>query len=165
MERDISVKTNFVAFLALSASAFAASPTYSKDVAPILNKNCASCHRPGDIGPMPLLTYEQVRPWARSIREKVSLGQMPPWHATQERGIFSNDRRLTEEDKNTIIQWATNGAPEGNKKDLPPAPKFADDAWEIGKPDVVISMQKPFDIPEKGTINYQYVTIPTNFTE
>ncbi len=164
MERDISVKTNFVAFLALSASAFAASPTYSKDVAPILNKNCASCHRPGDIGPMPLLTYEQVRPWAKSIREKVSLGAMPPWHATQEHGVFSNDRRLSDADKNTILQWASNGAPEGNPKDLPPAPKFTE-GWNIGKPDLVLTMPKPYEVPASGTINYQYVTIPTNFTE
>ncbi|MBZ5605847.1 MAG: thiol-disulfide isomerase [Acidobacteriia bacterium] len=146
------------------AVAQAATPTFSKDVAPIIYKNCASCHRPGDIGPMSLLNYEQVRPWARSIREKVSLGQMPPWHATQEHGVFSNDRRLSESDKETIIQWATNGAPEGNQKDLPAAPKFTE-GWEIGTPDVVISMPKPFDVPEKGTINYQYVTIPTNFTE
>jgi hypothetical protein len=158
------MKTRFALGLLVSVCAYAAAPTYSKDVAPILNKNCASCHRPGDIGPMSLLTYEQTRPWAKSIRDKVSLGQMPPWHSTDARGTFSNDRRLSEADKNTLIQWATAGAPEGNKKDLPPAPKFAE-GWEIGQPDVVLTMAKPFDIPEKGTINYQYQTIPTNFTE
>src|SRR5258706_10696864 len=132
-------------------------PTFTKDVAPIIYKNCASCHRPGDIGPMPLLTYEQVRPWAKSIREKVSLGQMPPWHATEPRGTFSNDRRLTEADKNTLLQWASNGAPEGNAKDLPALPKFTE-GWEIGQPDVVLTMPKPFEIPATGTINYQYQT-------
>src|SRR5437588_11428055 len=101
----------FALAFAVVVCAQAAAPTFSKDVAPILYKNCASCHRPGDIGPMPLLTYEQARPWARSIREKVSLGQMPPWHATQPKGVFSNDRRLTDADKNTIVQSAPNGAP------------------------------------------------------
>src|SRR5467141_30248 len=116
------------ALLAVSAIAAeqTSSPVFSKDVAPILYRHCATCHRPGDIAPMPLLTYEQVRPWAKSIREKVSLGQMPPWHATQPRGTFLNDRRLTDAEKNTLLQWASNGAPEGNAKDLPALPKFTE---------------------------------------
>jgi len=101
-------------------------PTFSKDVAPILYKNCASCHRPGDIAPMSLLTYENARPWAKAIREKVAGGNMPPWHATQAHGIFSNDRRLSEKDKDTLIRWADGGAPKGDTKDLPPTPTFAD---------------------------------------
>src|SRR5258708_35325452 len=113
---------------------------------------------------MPLLTYEQVRPWAKSIREKVSLGQMPPWHSDAPRGTFSNDRRLTDAERDTLIRWASNGAPQGNPKDLPPGPKFTE-GWEIGQPDVVIGMTKPFEVPESGTINYQYITVPTNFTE
>src|SRR5579871_80916 len=141
-----------------------ATPTYSKDVAPILNKNCAGCHRPGDIGPMPLLTYDQVRPWAKSIREKVVRGEMPPWHATQARGVFSNDRRLTDEEKDTLARWVAAGAPQGDPKDLPPAPKFVE-GWEIGKPDAILTMAKPFHVPAAGTIAYQYVTIPTKFTE
>src|ERR1700692_4273549 len=108
-----------------------APPTFTKDVAPILYKNCASCHRPGEIAPMPLLTYEQTRPWAKSIREKVALDQMPPWHAAEPRGTFSNDRRLSAAEKETLIQWATTGAPKGDPKDLPPIPKFTD-GWEIG---------------------------------
>ena len=113
---------------------------------------------------MSLLTYEQVRPWAKSIREKVSLGQMPPWHAAQPRGTFSNDRRLTESDKNTLIRWTDAGAPQGDPKDLPPPPKFTE-GWEIGTPDVVLSMAKPFKVTPSGTIAYQYFTVPTNFTE
>src|SRR5262249_18395587 len=148
----------------LSACTYAGVPTFSKDVAPILYKNCASCHRPGDIGPMPRLTYEQARPWARSIREKVSLGQMPPWHSTQARGTFSNDRRLSDSDKETLIQWASNGAPEGNKKDLPNAPKFTE-GWDIGQPDVMLTMPKAYEVAASGTINYQYFQIPTDFTE
>jgi hypothetical protein len=141
-----------------------APPTFTKDVAPILYKNCASCHRTGEIAPMSLLTYEQARPWAKSIREKVSLGQMPPWHAVQPRGTFSNDRRLTELEKNTLIRWTEAGAPQGDPKDLPPLPKFTE-GWEIGTPDVVLGMTKPFKVTAGGTIAYQYFTIPTNFTE
>ena len=139
-------------------------PTFSKDVAPIIYRNCASCHRSGEIAPMSLLTYEEVRPWAKAIREKVSLGQMPPWHANAPRGAFSNDRRLTDQEKDTLIRWAGNGAPQGDPKDLPPAPKFAD-GWEIGKPDAVIAMAKSYDVPASGTVAYQYFTAPTNFTE
>jgi mono/diheme cytochrome c family protein len=156
----------FSAALVTLAAAFAAdsTPTYTKDVAPIIYKNCASCHRQGDIGPMPLLTYEQTRPWAASIREKVSSGQMPPWHSTDAHGTFSNDRRLSDSDKATLVKWATNGAPKGDPKDLPPAPQFAE-GWEIGKPDFVLSMTKPFSVIDKGTIAYQYFPIPTGFTE
>ncbi|HYL36649.1 MAG TPA: thiol-disulfide isomerase [Bryobacteraceae bacterium] len=155
----------WLAGCAIAAAATPSSaPTFSKDVAPILYKNCASCHRAGEIAPMSLLTYEQARPWAKSIREYVSRGQMPPWHAEQPRGTFSNDRRLTDNEKNTLIAWADAGAPEGNPKDLPAAPKFVE-GWEIGKPDLVLSMTKPYDVPASGTIAYQYFTIPTNFTE
>lgn len=139
-------------------------PNYSKDVAPILYKNCASCHRPGEIAPMSLLTYKETRPWAASIREKVALGEMPPWHSNDPRGTFSNDRRLTSEERDTLVRWVAAGAPEGDAKDLPALPKFTE-GWEIGTPDVVLSMAKPYDVPASGTINYQYFTIPTNFTE
>ncbi|MFY9574526.1 MAG: thiol-disulfide isomerase, partial [Blastocatellia bacterium] len=141
-----------------------ATPTFSKDVAPILFKNCASCHRPGDIAPMPLLTYENARPWAKAIREQVAAGNMPPWHATQPHGVFSNDRRLSEKEKDTLIRWADTGAAKGDPKDLPAPPKFAD-GWEIGKPDAVISMPKEFEVPESGTIAYQFFEAPTGFTE
>ena len=154
------------ALLAVSAIAAeqTSSPVFSKDVAPILYRHCATCHRPGDIAPMPLLTYEQVRPWAKSIREKVSLGQMPPWHATQPRGTFLNDRRLTDAEKDTLIRWAKDGAPQGDPKDLPPTPTFTE-GWEIGAPDVILSMAKSYEVPPSGTINYQYFTVPTNFNE
>ena len=141
----------------------ASAPTFSKDVAPILYKNCATCHRPGEAAPMSLLTYKDARPWAKSIRQFVSTGAMPPWHATQPHGVFSNDRRLTEADKNTLMNWVDAGAPEGDAKDLPPAPQFAE-GWQIGKPDVVLSMAKPFDVAAKGTVQYQYFMVPTNFT-
>jgi hypothetical protein len=87
---------------------------------------------------------------------------MPPWQAAEPPGTFANDRRLTATEKNTIIQWVTGGAPEGNPKELPP-PKFTE-GWEIGAPDVILTM-KPYSVPASGTINYQYFTVPTNFTE
>ncbi|HLG97287.1 MAG TPA: hypothetical protein VKX49_13330 [Bryobacteraceae bacterium] len=139
-------------------------PTFSKDVAPIIYQNCATCHRAGEMAPMSLLTYKDARPWAKSIRQYVATGKMPPWHATEPHGYFLNDRRLSEADKETLIAWADGGAPEGDAKDLPPAPKFVE-GWQIGKPDVVLTMPKRFDVPAKGTIDYQYFTIPTNFTE
>ena len=146
------------------AALAAGAPTFSKEVAPILYKNCVSCHRPGEIAPMSLLTYEQARPWAKSIREKVASGQMPPWHASQPHGTFANDRRLTDQEKNTLIAWVDAGAPQGERADMPAMPQFAE-GWEIGKPDLVLSMAKPYDVPASGTIAYQFFTIPTNFTE
>ena len=165
--RSVRVAALTAALIGGSAIAVAqtkTTPTFTKDVAPILNKNCVSCHREGDIAPMSLLTYEQARPWAKSIRERVARGQMPPWHAEAPKGTFSNDRRLSEAEKATLIAWADAGAPQGNPKDLPQAPKFTE-GWEIGKPDVVLTMAKPYAVPANGTIAYQYFTIPTNFTE
>ncbi len=136
--------------------------TFSKQVAPILHKNCTSCHRPGDIAPMSLLTYKDARPWARSIRQRVVDREMPPWHADPHYGTFSNDRRLSDQDIAIIDAWASHGAPEGDPKDLPPSPEYPD-GWRIGTPDVILSMQEPFDVPAEGVVDYQYFTIPTNF--
>jgi hypothetical protein len=154
----------WVPLIALAATSFAAAPTFTKDVAPIIYEHCATCHRAGEIGPMSLLTYQEVRPWAKAIRGVVAQGKMPPWHATQDRGVFSNDRRLSEQDRATLLAWADAGAPQGNPKDMPAAPKFTE-GWEIGTPDAVLSMAKPFDVKPEGTIQYQYFEIPTNFTE
>src|SRR5262245_63640459 len=96
---------------AQSTSTSSTGPTYSKDVAPILFKNCTGCHRPGEIAPMSLLTYKDVRPWVRSIVARVTAGTMPPWHADPATGEFLNDRRLPPADKETILAWAAAGAP------------------------------------------------------
>ncbi|MGE3510142.1 MAG: thiol-disulfide isomerase [Vicinamibacterales bacterium] len=141
-----------------------APPTFSKDVAPILYKHCVSCHQPGNIAPMSLLTFNGARPFARSIKAKVVSGTMPPWHADAPVGTFSNDRRLTDAEKDIISRWVDGGALQGDAKDMPPAPKVVD-GWEIGTPDVVFTMAKPFDVPASGAVDYQYVEIPTNFTE
>src|ERR1051325_6958290 len=97
----------------------AAVPTFTKDVAPIFYKNCTSCHRPGEIAPMSLLTYADARPFARAIAAQVSRGAMPPWHADPGHGEFLNDRRLTPQEKDTIARWVAAGAPEGAQADLP----------------------------------------------
>lgn len=142
----------------------AATPTFAKDVAPILYKNCASCHRAGDIAPMSLLRYEEARPWAKAIREQVVTGQMPPWHATQPHGTFLNDRRLSDKEKDVLVRWVDGGAPQGNVKETPPVPAFAD-GWEIGTPDAVFSMTKEYEVPGDGEVAYQYFQVPTNFKE
>lgn len=139
-------------------------PTFSKDVAPIFFANCTTCHRPGDIAPMSLLTYRDARPWARSIASHVADGTMPPWHADPTHGSFANERRLTDAQKSTIARWAGGGAPEGNAADLPPAPTYSD-GWSIGKPDVVLSIQEDYPIPAAGTVPYQYLEVPANFPE
>lgn len=139
-------------------------PTFNNEVAPIIYKNCASCHRPGEIAPMSLLTYKDARPWAKSIAEEVGAGHMPPWHAEAPRGTFLGERRLADNDKQTLLKWALNGAPEGDPKDLPAPPSFAD-GWLVGTPDVVFEMPEAYNVPAQGTVNYEYFYVPTNFTE
>src|ERR1041384_3547799 len=142
-----------------------ASVTFSKDVAPILYKNCTVCHRPGEIAPMSLLSYKDVRPWAKSIREVVAERKMPPWLADPHYGEFSNDRRLSQKEIDTIVGWVDSGAKEGDAKDLPPAPKFSDVGWKFGKPDAVLSMTMEADVPSDGVVAYRHFAVPTNFTE
>src|SRR5829696_6367512 len=126
-------------------------PTFSKDVAPILFKKCTQCHRPGEIAPMSLLTYEDARPYAESIVDELTEGAMPPWHADPNVGHFKNDRSLSAADKATLLNWAKNGAPRGNPADLPPAPKYVD-GWTIGEPTVVLPIPVEYKVPEKGQI-------------
>ena len=139
-------------------------PTFSKHVAPILYANCTPCHRPGEIAPMSLMTYEDARPWAKAIRDEVSEGHMPPWHADARRGTFLNERRLSDGDKATLLKWASNGAPQGDPADLPPPPQYAD-GWAIGTPDVVLEMPEDYKVPADGAVQYEYFYIPTNFTD
>lgn len=138
--------------------------TFTKDVAPILYKNCVECHRAGEIAPMSLMTYQETRPWARSIKERIVQGQMPPWSADPQIGHWANDPRLSKTEIDTIIAWADAGAPKGEDKDLPTAPKFTD-GWTIGQPDVVLQMPEEYTVPADGTVPYLYFSMPTNFTE
>src|ERR1700752_3414741 len=111
--------------------------TFNKEIAPILYKSCAECHRPGEAAPFSVLSYKDVRPWAKSIKEKVVRREMPPWHADPHVGKWANDPRLSQTQIDTIAAWVDGGAVEGNSKDLPPAPQFVE-GWGIGKPDVII---------------------------
>jgi hypothetical protein len=139
-------------------------PTFTRDVAPILYKNCVGCHRPGEIAPMSFLTYNDVRPWARGIRQAVTQGVMPPWHADAPDGTFENERRLTAAEKDVIARWAAAGSPQGDPKDLPAVPQLTE-GWRIGKPDAVFEMEEEYAVPATGTIEYEYFYIPTKFTE
>jgi hypothetical protein len=139
-------------------------PTFSKDVAPILYQNCTSCHRPGEIGPMSLISFSDARPWAKSIATRVTDGTMPPWHADPAHGQFLNDRSLSARDRDTIVKWATGGAPEGDRAALPKLPEYTE-GWQIGQPDTIWSMQEDYPIPSSGTIEYKNFEVPTNLTE
>ena len=142
----------------------AADVTFNKEIAPIFFAKCADCHKPGEAAPFSALTFKDVRPWAKSIREKVVSREMPPWHADPTHGTFSNDRRLSQKEIDLVAAWVDQGAKEGNPKDLPAAPKFVE-GWSIGKPDVVISVPEEFTLEASGPDEYQYVDVPTNFTE
>lgn len=142
----------------------AAAPTFHKEIQPILQNRCQGCHRPGEAGPMPLLTYQQARPWAKAIRSAVLSGKMPPWQADPRYGKFTNDLSLTPAEKETLIAWVDSGAAEGNLADAPKPRSFVE-GWRIPKPDVVFEMPSEFHVPAKGTIDYQYIPVATNFTE
>jgi hypothetical protein len=144
--------------------ASAPAPTFSADVAPIMYAKCVACHRPGEVAPMSLITFKDVRPWAGSIREKVMSRAMPPWHADRQYGTFRNEQSLTPAEIDTIVKWANAGAPEGDPARMPVLPKFPE-GWQIGTPDVVFEMLTAYSIPAKGEIPYQYFEVPTNFTE
>src|SRR5579875_526342 len=137
--------------------------TFSHDVAPILYKHCVSCHHPGDIAPMSLLTYKDARPWAAAIREEVVSRKMPPWLADPAIGHWSNDPRLSDAEIHTIRAWVEGPKLEGDPKDMPAAPSFPD-GWKIGKPDAVFSIPL-HTLEAKGPDEYTYVDVPTNFKE
>ncbi|HLJ89389.1 MAG TPA: thiol-disulfide isomerase [Candidatus Angelobacter sp.] len=138
--------------------------TYYKDVLPILQNNCQSCHRPGEVAPMSLRTFEETRPWATAIKTSILTKKMPPWFADPKYGHFENERKLTPAEIKTLVSWADAGAPEGNKQDAPAPVEFTD-GWNIGKPDRVLEMPAAFSVPAQGTVDYQYVVIPGNFKE
>jgi hypothetical protein len=137
--------------------------TFNKHVLPILQKNCQSCHRPGEIGPSSFLTYESTRPWARAIKNAAVSRKMPPWFADPRYGHFANDRRLSDADINTLAAWADSGAPEGDPKDKP-APVQWTDGWNI-KPDLTFEMVKPYTVPDSGTVEYTYFVVPSGLTK
>lgn len=143
-----------------------ATVTFAKDISRIVQKNCQECHRPGQVGPMPLLTYNDVASWAAMIREVVDEGRMPPWHADPKHGKFRNDRSLSKAERTKLLAWIDQGCPRGDDRDLP-APKQYPKGWTIGTPDTVLTM-KEFKVPAKagkGGIPYKYMRLPTNFEQ
>jgi peroxiredoxin len=141
--------------------------TYTKDVALILQKNCQECHRPGQVGPFSLLTYEDAAAWADTIREVIQDGRMPPWYADPRYSHFSNDRRLPPNEREILLAWLDHGTPKGDDKDLPPPREYVE-GWTIGKPDVILTMPEEFEVqaemPKYG-IPYKRFKVKTNFTE
>jgi mono/diheme cytochrome c family protein len=134
--------------------------TFSKDVAPIVYGRCVSCHRPGEVAPFSLLTFKDARPWAQSIKHQVETRAMPPWRADPRFGEFRDARTLSAREIATIAAWVDGGAREGEPADLPPAPRVTE-GWQIGVPDVVLTMKEPVRIPASGTV--PYATYPTDF--
>src|ERR1700674_1995366 len=123
-------------------------PTFTKDVAPILQRRCQTCHRPDTFAPMSLLTYEDARPWARSIKQRVAAREMPPWYIDRNVGVrhFKNDVSLTDQEIATIVQGADGGAPKGNPADMPPPKQFeATNTWQMGRPDLVVQLPKDLE--------------------
>jgi hypothetical protein len=148
----------------LSRPTQAADVTFNRDVLPILQKNCQSCHRPGEVAPMSLLTYRDARPWARAMKTMVLLGKMPPWQVESEYDhMFNNAARLTQADRDTVAAWVDGGAPEGDPNDQP-SPLTFTDGWNI-KPDMIVEMPTEFAIQPSGTIEYQYMLVKANFPE
>src|SRR5262249_55007295 len=127
--------------LLLSSRNHAAEITFTRDVAPIVFNKCANCHRPGEVAPMPLTSYQEVRPWSKAIREQVVRRAMPPWFADPHTSTlkFSNDRRLSQPEIDTIAAWVDGGAVKGNDSDLPPLPRYTP-GWSRGEPDFIVPM-------------------------
>jgi hypothetical protein len=159
------------ALLALGTIAPAVSAqtvTFTKDVAPILQRACQNCHRPGAIAPMPLVTYQDARPWARAIKAKVTAREMPPWYIDRHIGIqkFKDDPSLTDTEIATIAKWADAGAPQGAMADMPAPRQFSDvDKWHIGKPDIVVTMPKSYELKANGPDEFLDVDVDPGFTE
>lgn len=138
--------------------------TYAKEVSRILQARCQECHRPGEVGPMSLLTHQDAKDWSGAIREAVLEERMPPWHADPRFGGFENDRRLSRDEADTLLAWVDQGCPKGDDADLP-APKAFVEGWTIGQPDKVFQLAEEFDVPASGVIDYQQFVVDPGFEE
>lgn len=141
-----------------------AAQTFHKDVLPILQKHCQECHRPGEAAPMPLLTYQQTRPWAKAIQAAVVSRKMPPWFADPHYGKFANNPSLTSAEIAILTAWVRNGAPAGKANEAPAPLTFAT-GWRIPEPDVTFEMPEPFAVPATGGLDYMYFPVRTHFAE
>ena len=169
MKTTLTILMIIVAAAAMSAPAMAQQQlTFTKDVAPILQNHCQVCHREGTIAPMSLLTYAQVRPWAKSIKEKVMAREMPPWFIDKNVGVqhFDNDVSLTDREIATIIKWVDTGAPQGNPADMPAARQFPDEhAWQIGQPDLIVSLPKDLIVKAQAPDWWPDIMVDPGLTE
>jgi peroxiredoxin/mono/diheme cytochrome c family protein len=145
-------------------SAVTGAVTYTKHVAPVLQKRCQACHRPGEIGPFSLLTYENAATWAETIREVVRQERMPPWHADPRHGHFVNERRLSRAEADTLLAWVRQGCPKGDDKDLPPPAQFIE-GWSIGTPEAVYRMAEEYKVPAQGVLPYKQFLVDPGFSE
>src|SRR6185312_6835157 len=160
-----------VAALPATAADAPKTPTFTRDVAPIFQQKCESCHRPDNMAPMSLITYEDARPWAKSIAARVSSRQMPPWHIDKTVGIqkFKNDRSLSDAQIEKIVKWVDAGAPKGDAKDMPPAKQWPDESkWNFadmyGAPDLIIK-SPDWSVPPIGQDAWYKPVVPTGLTE
>lgn len=149
----------------IAESQVASKITYHNQVERIFQQNCQSCHRPGQIGPFELLTYDDAKGWAGMIKEVVTEKRMPPWLANPEFGHFSNDRSMSKEEIDTVVAWVDAGMPKGNPADAPQPVAFPTGDWLLGKPDAIVSMEELFEVPAEGTVPYKYFRVKTNFDE
>jgi hypothetical protein len=157
-----------VMIASLTPPAAHAQVTFTKDVAPILQNKCQVCHRPDTFAPMSLLTYEDVRPWAKAIKEKVTTRMMPPWYIDKNVGVrhFKNDSSLSDEQIATIVKWVDNGAPMGNPADMPPPHQFEDlDKWHIPTPDLIVQLPKDVIVPAKAPDRWVDIEVDPHLTE
>ena len=156
-----------VAVLAVGVAAVASdrssAVTFSKDVLPILQKNCQSCHRPGQVAPMSLVTYQEARPWAKAMKAAVAMRKMPPWFADPKYGHFDNDRSLKQSDIDTLARWADTGAAEGDPKDAPAPVQWPKGGWGI-QPEVVMDLPA-HDVPAKGVLEWELIAFPAPFKD
>jgi hypothetical protein len=153
---------------AVAQQARPAAPTFTKDVVPILQRACQHCHRSGSIAPMSLITYEEVRPWARSIRARVSRREMPPWHVDRTVGIrkFKDDPSLSDAEITAIVGWIDGGMPRGNPEDMPPPRQFKDwEWWNIGQPDLIVTLPEEVVVPPAGPDWWANIEADSGLTE
>ncbi|MBL9125541.1 MAG: redoxin domain-containing protein [Planctomycetaceae bacterium] len=139
--------------------------TYSNQIARIMQNRCVECHRPGEVAPFTLMSYEEVQGWAETIREVVNEGRMPPWSASPQYGHWANDARMSDEEKQLIDRWIENGCPQGDEKDLPEPRQYVE-GWRIQQPDQIIYMaDEAYEVPAEGTVEYQYFTVDPGWKE
>src|SRR5713101_4900400 len=169
MKTTVTFLMSISAFMVMSTTAVAQEQvTFTKDVAPILQERCQVCHRVGTFAPMSLVTYEQARPWAKSIKQKVLAREMPPWFIDKNVGVqhFSNDVSLTEQEMATIAKWVDSGAPQGNPADMPLPRQFPDgEVWRIGQPDLIVALPKDVVVRAKAPDQWPDILVDPGLTE